>query len=215
MLCESLPERVPAHLRQQAIDLLPHLEKHLADAEPSGLMGKGDHEAIVRVQAGLARAGLPKTLPVRSEDELGERRKDHLIVVGGPDVNGITKELLSLLQSRVTIARDDSDRNVVQDLVYGQQYVASIGGGEAWDYGILIRAPSPYQEGRLVVILAGAYGFGCVAAGFLAVNDIERMAELSRRHPEGFECIVSHRRSGAASSPTEENRLVLSRSIRD
>lgn len=102
MLCESLPERVPAHLRQQAIHLLPHLEKHLADAEPSGLMGKGDHEAIVRVQAGLARAGLPKTLPVRSEDELGERRKDHLIVVGGPDVNGITKELLSLLQSRVT-----------------------------------------------------------------------------------------------------------------
>jgi hypothetical protein len=214
VLTESLPDRVPDNLKQPAIDLLPHIEGHLRDQEPAGLMGRGDHEAIVRVQAGLARAGLPNTLPVRADHELGERRKSNLIVVGGPDVNSVTKELLQLLQCTVTIARDDSDRNGVEDLIHNQRYEMKSGDQETRDYGILIKAPSPYQEGKHVVILAGAYGFGCMAAGYLAVNEIAQMADLSRKFPNGFECIVSYRQSGGAPTPTEKDLIVLNRPLR-
>ncbi|MFC9687617.1 hypothetical protein ACFTSF_03690 [Kribbella sp. NPDC056951] len=212
-LSEALPGWVPTGLKQPATDLLPHIESYLRDQEPAGLMGRGDHEAIVRVQAGLARAGLPHTLPVRADYDLGERKKDNLIVVGGPDVNSVTKELLKLLDCAVTIAMDDSDRNGVEDLIHGQRYVTRAVEAETRDYGILIKAPSPYQEGKHVLILAGAHGFGCMAAGYLAVNDIANMANLSRRFPHGFECIVSYRRSGE--TLTEKNLVVLARPLRD
>ncbi len=212
-LSKALPEWLPAELEQSATELLPHIVNYLDEQEPAGLMGRGDHEAIVRVQAGLARAGLPNLLPVRADHDLGERKKDNLIAVGGPDVNTVTKELLELLESGVTIGTDDRNRNVVEDLLHDQRYTTSSNAGDTRDYGILIKAPSPYNEGKDVVILAGAHGFGCMAAGHLAVNYIAYMADLSRRYPRGFECIVSYRQSG--DSLTEKNLVVLGRPLRE
>lgn len=214
MLAEDFAESVPAELRAQAVELSPYIGRHLDAGEPAGLMGKGDHEAIVRVQAGLARAGLDQTLSVRSDDELGERRKDNLIVIGGPDVNQITEELLTLLNCGVTIARTNSSRNVVQDVINGPRYNTTSEAQETTDYGILVKGPSPYQQGKQVVIIAGAYGYGCLAASDFAINAKERMAELSRAHPRGFEGIVSYRRSGETSRPTEIIDEVLFRKLR-
>ncbi|WP_328332960.1 hypothetical protein OHA70_15330 [Kribbella sp. NBC_00382] len=213
-LSEDLPGRVPAELREQAVIMLPHVVKNLAEQEPSGLMGKGDHEAIVRVQAGLAKAGRRRMLPVRSDDNLGDSRSDNLIVVGGLDVNEVTNDLLGRLRCSVTIARDEFDRNYVEDLVHRQRWSMTPSEKDTWDYGIVVRAPSPYQKGKYVVVLAGASGYGCMAAADVAVNATKRMADLSREHPHGFECIVSYHRTGDAVSSTETSEIVLFRELR-
>jgi hypothetical protein len=214
MLSEDLPGRVPAELREQAAVMLPHVVKNLAEQEPTGLMGKGDHEAIVRVQAGLAKAGRRQMVPVRSDDNLGDRRNDNLIVVGGLDVNEVTNDLLSRLKCSVTIARDEFDRNFVEDLVHRQRWVMTSSEKDVWDYGIVVRAPSPYRKGKYVVVLAGVYGYGCMAAADVAVNAAKRMAELTREFPRGFECIVSYHRSGDVSSSAETSEIVLFRELR-
>jgi hypothetical protein len=213
MLSEDLPDRVPSELREQATELLPHVIKNLAEQEPTGLMGRGDHEAIVRVQAGLAKAGRKRVVPVRADDNLRDRRGDNLIVVGGLDVNEITNDLLTRLRCTVTIARDEFDRNYVEDLIHHQRWVMASSGNDLWDYGILVRAPSPYSKGKHVIVLAGVYGYGCMASAYVAVNAVKRMADLSREFPGGFECIVSYHRTGNASSSTETSDIVLFREL--
>lgn len=213
-LSEDLPGRVPAELKEQAAIMLPHVVKNLAEQEPSGLMGKGDHEAIVGVQAGLAKAGRRHMVPVRSDDNLGDSRGDNLIVVGGLDVNEVTNDLLGRLKCSVTIARDEFDRNYVEDLVHRQRWSMTSTEKDTWDYGIVVRAPSPYQKGKYVIVLAGASGYGCMAAADVAVNAVKRMAELSREFPLGFECIVSYHRAGDAFSSTESSEIVLFRELR-
>ncbi|MEV4516790.1 hypothetical protein AB0K00_48535 [Dactylosporangium sp. NPDC049525] len=213
VLYETLPASVPPEKRDLVIELLPFIERHLADQESSGLMGRGDHEAIVRIQAGLARVGLRAVLPVKSADSLGEERRKNLIVVGGPDVNSVTKDLLARLRCGVTVLQNDNNRNAVRDLVHGQNYLVASDATEIRDYGILVKAPSPYQEGRHVIITAGAHGYGCIAAGHLAVTAERHMYRLSRDYPQGFECVVYHRRSRDSSNVAEENAIVLERPI--
>lgn len=214
MLSEDLPDRVPDDLKEQATKLLPCVVKNLAEQEPTGLMGRGDHEAIVRVQAGLAKAGRRHMVTVRADDKLGDRRDDNLIVVGGLDVNEVTKDLLKRLNCTVTIARDESDRNFVEDLIHKQRWVMTEDQNDIWDYGIIVRAPSPYKKGKHVIVLAGVYGYGCMAAAYVAVNAIKRVADLSREFPRGFECIVSYHRTGTAASSSETSDIVLFRELR-
>jgi len=213
LLCESFPDSVSPRHRDVALSLLPDLERYVGEQEASGLMGKGDHEAIVRIQAGLARVGLRATLPVRSDHELGEHKLDNLIVVGGPDVNVVTKDLLTRLRCGLAISRGEHDRNVVEDLRHGIHYSTKYDNSRLQDYGIIVKAPSPYQSGRVVVIVAGAYGHGCIAAGHLAVTAVKELSDYGRRYSRGFECVVSHRRTGETSSPIEENSILFAREI--
>jgi hypothetical protein len=102
----------------------------------------------------------------------------------------------------------------VDDLVHRQRWSVTSSEKDTWDYGIVVRAPSPYQKGEYVVVLAGASGYGCMAAADVAVNATKRMAELSREFPHGFECIVSYHRAGDATSSTETSEIVLFRELR-
>jgi hypothetical protein len=152
-------------------------------------------------------------VPVRSDDRLGDRRNDNLIVVGGLDVNEVTDDLLTRLKCTVTIARDEFDRNFVEDLIHRQRWVMTSTGKDIWDYGIVVRAPSPYRKGKFVVVLAGVYGYGCMAAAYVAINATKRMADLTREYPRGFECIVSYHRVGDVASSTETSEIVLFREL--
>jgi len=200
---ESFSSSIDAVNRELIGAVLPLLEQDLIRQELSGLMGRGDHDAIVEVQAGLARIGLKPTLPEVTEANLSAAQlSGNLIVVGGPDVNSITRSLLGRLPAKLSIVRNADGRNIVRDLVHGHDFVpAEDESGRIRDYGILVRAANPDDRQKNVLILAGAHGFGTLAAAMVAFDkeNLDRML----RSGSGFECLVYHERGGArGAAPT-------------
>jgi hypothetical protein len=200
--------------RASAEAILPALQEHIGDQEMSGLMGRGDHDAIVQIQAGLARIGLNPTLPERSGNLSGDELRKHLIVVGGPDVNHITASLLTQIPCKLTIIRSSQDRNIVRDIIHGQEYEPNVDEtGKLRDYGILIRSLNPHDRSKSVLILAGAHGFGSLAAVVVAFQNEEMLQRQASMSSIGFECLVCHERDGADVSSFQRSSLIFSREL--
>jgi GrpB-like predicted nucleotidyltransferase (UPF0157 family) len=194
--------------------VLPSLQDHIGGQEISGLMGRGDHDAVVEVQAGLARIGLASTLPelvgLPSDKEL----ENNLIVIGGPDVNELTRSLLERLPIKLIITRNAAGRNIVRDLVHGQDYEPAVEeSGKVRDYGILVRAPNPYDRSKYVLILAGAHGFGSRAAAVVAFKEEDALRQLASISAAGFECLIYNERDGIQEDSPQNTSIVMMREL--
>lgn len=214
ILTETFPEKLPSPRREMVMELLPMLQEHIAAQELSGLMGGGDRQAIERVQSGLARAGMPANLPERDGSSIGEHVTENLILVGGPDVNPATKTFMDQVGCTLVITRDRNNRNVVKDLLHNQEWgvVAEPGGGLR-DYGVIIRARNPNDPTRTILILAGAHGFGSLAAAEVCFSVETLMAEHARNHPEGFECLVHYQYGGSSGAAPRSSLVSVPRKI--
>lgn len=214
ILTETFPSKIPSPHRETMAELLPVLQQHIAQQESSGLMGGGDRQAIERVQSGLARAGVPTNLPERDGTSIGEHLTDHLILIGGPDVNEATKALMAEVGCKLVITRDSSNRNVVRDVLHDKEYgVVADGGGKLRDYGIIVRAKNPNDRTKTILVLAGAHGFGSRAAAEVCFSEEELMAKHVRNDPEGFECLVCYQYDGSASSTPRSSLVGFPRRI--
>ena len=214
-LFEDFPRTIDEARRISVQDVLPSLQSHVGDQELSGLMGRGDHDAIVQVQAGLARCGLKKTVTELYESPSREAREANLIVIGGPDVNDLTRTLLDKLPVNFTIARNGRGRNVIRDMVHNHEYepVNDEARGRIRDYGLLIRAVNPYGKAKSVMILAGAHGFGSLAAATVAFQDEVVQKRLAPLSNVGFECLVCHERDESQSGSAPLNTIVMVREL--
>ena len=155
--------------------------------EDTGLVGGGDAIAsrLLREQfddIGLSR---PETVYV---DESDLDRNKNLIVLGGPLENRVADEALKRMQPGLRVTDPGPGRpNQVDDLrarppdgdAKGRTtpYVAEPG---VTDYGVIIRARSPFHADRALVVISGAYGYGTWAGVQLSQTKdfLRRCAEL-------------------------------------
>jgi hypothetical protein len=207
----SVDEAKRAHVRE----MLPSLRSYIGDQELSGLMGRGDHDAIVQLQAGLARIGMAATIPEFAGRPSGAELEKNLIAVGGPDVNPLTMSLLDRLPVKLVIAKDSHGHNVVRDLVHDQDYAprsdreASV----VRDYGIVVRAANPYDRSKSVLILAGAHGFGSLAAAVAVFREDQFDQRLTGGASAGLECLVCHERDGDRENAAQRSSIVFVRDL--
>jgi hypothetical protein len=216
VLAEDLPSALDEAKRASIQEILPSLESYLGDQELSGLMGRGDHDAVVRLQVGLSRIGISVVIPEVTGRPSGDELANNLIVVGGPDVNWLTNALLERLPLKLTIVRNEIGRFVVRDLIHGQDYgpTSDKESGSVRDYGILVRAKNPFEADKDVMIMAGAHGFGSLAAAAVALQEEEALQRQLNGFPAGFECLVCHERDRVQGDAAQKNSIVIIRELR-
>jgi hypothetical protein len=175
--------------------------------EASGLIGRGDVLAMNELVAYFQKIGYGAPR-VSYADELGyyaltgKSLRSNMIIIGGPDVNSIARDVLDRINLGVDFAAEEIEigesssirgqrsrfklssgkrfshfftieRNnnhdilVIRDLAAPHDeggptiYCPSIKNGKTLiDYGVVARAPNPFDPDKSVVFLAGAYGYG-------------------------------------------------------
>ncbi|MBE8517221.1 hypothetical protein ILP97_06810 [Amycolatopsis sp. H6(2020)] len=137
----------------------------LSSWEKSGLVGKGDMLALVEIESQLRRLGFAGKIVESKELNSRELRSD-LILIGGPDGNTATKEIMERLDGETSYVFAGDAPAVLHkgsDETAAPQYNKS--GDPTNDYGLIIRAANPLAPDTAeVVILAGCWGFGTAAA---------------------------------------------------
>ena len=165
--------------------------------DPAGLVGGGDAIANRLLgelfdDIGLSR---PQTVYV-DENELD--RNKNLIILGGPLENRVADEALRRIKPHLRVTDPGPGKAMqVDDLGASAPgasgtgittYVADPGTPkEMTDYGVIIRARSPFHYDRALVVISGAYGYGTWAGVQLSQTEdfLHRCAEVdaSNRPP--------------------------------
>jgi hypothetical protein len=147
--------------------------------EPTGLVGGGDAIANRLLGDLFQDIGLerPKTVYV---DEVELDRDKNLIVLGGPNANRVADEALTRVVPGFRVVDPGPGLPMqVEDLTSsGQQgpFVAEPTPDHMTDYGVIVRARSPFHADRAVVVISGAYGYGTWAG-----VQLSQKAEFLRR----------------------------------
>jgi len=160
-----------------------------------GLVGGGDALAMREISSFFAEIGF-KDVDVVYVDEASVDREKNLILLGGPDTNVVTKDALAIIRPQLRIfdpgpgnpmeIHDLAPSSVNRDGKRGgrthHKYIAK----PDTDYGVIIRARNPFNPGKLLVVLAGAYGYGSWAAAKLALENgfAEECSQLDSRAAE-------------------------------
>jgi hypothetical protein len=148
--------------------------------EPTGLVGGGDALALREISSYFSKIGLRHK--VVYVDEAALDRNDNLILLGGPDVNAVTKDALRLISPQLRLSDPGPGIPMeVQDLApdssrqHGDPSRANAEKiykpSSDSDYGIIIRARNPFNPDRGLIIFAGAYGYGVLGGVNLAFTD--------------------------------------------
>jgi hypothetical protein len=159
--------------------------------EASGLLGVGDAICLTEVSAGL-RGRYGSDLPVRYSDRLdGEDFGRNLVLIGGPDANSTTRDVLQRIAT--TLRFGDASRHEVSFYSNASRtpFVPERdGNGEVCvDFGVILRAPNPFANDRRVVALFGCFGFGTWAAGRCALSD-GFLSDPTVAKGAALECVV-------------------------
>lgn len=178
-------------------NFLERMARHLDSQENSGLIGLGDLEAIMMINARLADAGLPGVLSVIASDGSDRQTDTNLVLIGGGDVNLRAKGLLEHLHCTYRMVVSEG-KNAIWDSHLDDYYgIREIAHAETKtvtrvDHGIIVRAIAHGSrgQGRHVLILAGAQGIGTLAAARAAFDNLDQLSSYSENHPRGFECVV-------------------------
>jgi hypothetical protein len=138
--------------------------------EPTGLVGGGDALALRELSGFFDAIGL-KGIDTVFVDEGRLNARGNLILLGGLDTNRVTMAAMELFKPNVTVVDPGPGMSMeVHDLAPAggpqanaekslkvQSYKAIPG---KVDYGIVIRAPNPFDTSKAMIIIAGAYGYG-------------------------------------------------------
>ena len=134
--------------------------------EPTGLVGVGDVVALSSLLAFFASSGSPLPAVLFDYPPRGEDLQGNLILLGGPDMNQVSKLVLS----------DDNTAIGARGVVYfdkrGGQTFAAHGSTSslASDAGVIIKCENPFDSEGVVILLAGSFGYGTSAAVRLAIS---------------------------------------------
>lgn len=137
--------------------------------EPSGLIGAGDSRAVQELASMFGDLGID--FKTSYAEKLIDGDQEHnLVLLGSEEVNDVVEGLRQRIHSSF---RFYSGPMKIVDLDTGDEYEAQWLDGRdqvCVDYGILIRAESPFRRDRTVVIISGVYGFGTWAGARVTKN---------------------------------------------
>jgi hypothetical protein len=149
--------------------------------EPTGVVGGGDAIANRLLGDLFQDIGLERPQSVYV-DEAGLDRDKNLIVLGGPNENRVAAEALARVVPGMCVTDPGPGLPMqVEDLAATPRgvYVADPAPDHMTDYGVIVRARSPFHSDRAVVVISGAYGYGTWAG-----VQLSQSAEFLRRCEE-------------------------------
>lgn len=160
--------------------------------EPTGVVGGGDAIANRLLSELFHDIGLDRPQSVYV-DEHGLDRTNNLVVLGGPAENKVARQLCDRLRPGMRVVdpgpglpmQVEMTRQPGGDWASPLVHVAEPG-QEMTEYGVIVRAPSPFADGRTVVVIQGAYGYGTWAGvGLTRTADfLARCESLDHEHSE-------------------------------
>lgn len=134
--------------------------------EPTGVVGGGDAIANRLLSELFHDIGLERPQSVYV-DERELDRANNLVVLGGPAENKVARQVCDRLRPgmRVVDPGPGLPMQVEMTAQPGGDWAAPLvhvaePGQEMIEYGVILRAPSPFADGRTVVVIQGAYGYG-------------------------------------------------------
>jgi S-layer family protein len=135
----------------------------------AGVVGMGDIEALVEIEAQLRKLGFSGTIAESKQLSPRDLRSD-LVLIGGPVANAATRTMMAKLNGVISYdftEAPEREAAVVQDLRHGRvlmpQYDDS--GLPTTDYALIIRTSNPLApDTSEIVIIAGSWEHGTAAA---------------------------------------------------
>lgn len=167
--------------------------------EPSGLYGTGDMVALHELQTTMATLRRP-VFDVVFEEGIGRNdKRDNLILIGGPDANPITREILDgvgrLHRLGLRFRKRWFSPTTLLDLREGktlaprwERSTLNRKNEAVVDYGIIVFAENPFDDRRRVLVVAGVYGYATLA-GVMLLNDPAFLDDPVVRSGLPFECL--------------------------
>jgi hypothetical protein len=154
--------------------------------ERSGLLGIGDAMALADVRQFLLRLGAKEPEVAFDKKLKGDDLKRTLILIGGPDANTATRDVVESIASSLRFG--DPVRNVVS-IIDTSTSPATVYPGTADDCGVIMRAKNPFAKAQEVLILAGSFGHGTLAAARHAISP-EFLKQKIVKPGQPLECLV-------------------------
>jgi hypothetical protein len=153
--------------------------------EPSGLIGLGDAVALAELQSFFDRLGLPR-LSVGYANRMGvDDLKQNLILLGGPDANSVTREVVSRIQPTIRFGDPRNNEISITDSQSGKVFTprwSSESEDVVTDYGLVYKVQNPFSPDHDVLLIAGSFGYGTWAGvqyvtspSFLEASQSERV----------------------------------------
>jgi hypothetical protein len=154
--------------------------------ERSGLLGIGDAMALAEVRHFLLRLGAREPEIAFANQLAGDQLQRALILIGGPDVNTVTRDAVESIASSIRFGDPATHEVSIRDISTSPP---SIYPGTADDCGVIIRTTNPFAPAWEVLILAGSFGHGTLAAARYATSQ-EFLKQEVVKAGQPLECLV-------------------------
>jgi hypothetical protein len=153
--------------------VLSEFSEQFKDWERSGLIGVGDVKAYTTIQRKIATIREQEFTLVHASKLQGDQLAGNLVLLGGPDSNKWTREIMRRATLGVEVPPGTT---MFRDRQGGRLYSAKRESSSTagTDCGIVARVANPFGRGSRALILAGCFGEGTQAAASLVCgNDFE------------------------------------------
>ena len=131
----------------------------------------------------------PETLKIESSNHAmahGEYERCNLVLLGGPITNLVTRRVLNETELGEKLTWNFSDHTLYRQISepgVKEEYTADVVKDD-WvhhDFGLVVKAPSPFSPQRLIYILAGCRSFGtyAAAASLVSLKSVKKIARYS------------------------------------
>lgn len=159
--------------------------------EASGLVGTGDAIAAGKVHGYLQGLGAENCEIVSAHNYPGTKLGKNLILVGGPDANSVTKKVMEKLSTRLQLGDPSQHTVSVIDSATGEVFnpTLSPAGEVTSDHGLVLRTANPFNPKAFVLVLAGSFGQGTLAAA-LFVDQEDILSQKTFGSFKAFEALV-------------------------
>jgi hypothetical protein len=151
--------------------------------EPTGFLGVGDAIAISELRNLFTRLNGQDLEILYSDQVSGDVLKENLILVGGPEFNLITREVMDRLKTSIRFGNPRLNEIAFHDTCDNRVLapkVNSISGEVIKDYGLVVRAKNPFAPEKWVTVIAGSFGFGSWAgARYAASGEMAKRKEIA------------------------------------
>lgn len=159
--------------------------------EASTLMATGDAIALGTIMGVLNNVGIKEIDIVPTYNFSGDRYKNNLILLGGPDTNKLTREVYDRLDTNFKFGNPEKNEITLYDSNENLKYFPKYNSNDEviGDYGFAFKSKNPFNPETDVIILAGCFGFGtCSAAQLFESNRI--LEKIEKNDREEFEALV-------------------------
>lgn len=158
--------------------------------EASGLVYPAEATAAAEIALFMRSTFKSKTRISTSDRFSSSALRQDLLILGGPVHNGVTRHFLErlgleeLLDGYAIIGKDGKRYEAQTAKIAGQEQVIE-------DYGLVVRAPNPYNEKRRVTILIGSRTAGTLIAARSLIDPMIRPTARAIHSGESFHLISS------------------------